>query len=91
MPKPGDLTRSKANRSVKTPGGKISIHRRKIYTSQGTCAISGDKMQLPRSVNQVRRIKASRSSKRANRPYGGYSSARATRRAIIRRIREEHK
>jgi large subunit ribosomal protein L34e len=91
MPKPGDLTRSKANRSVKTPGGKVAVHRRKIYRTRGTCAISGAIMQLSRSANQERRIKSSRSSKRPNRPYGGYATAQSTRRAIIRRVRQEHK
>ncbi len=91
MPRPGQLTRSRANRTVKTPGGRTTVHRRKIYTTQGTCAISGAKLQLPRSANQELRMTSSHSARRPNRPYGGYASSKATRRSIIRATRKLHK
>ncbi len=90
MPKPGHLTRSRANRTMKTPGGKLTVHRRKIYRTQGTCAISGARMNLPKNANQERRMRSSHSAKRSNRPYGGYATAHATRRSLIRATRRLH-
>ncbi|MHA2034529.1 MAG: 50S ribosomal protein L34e [Candidatus Thorarchaeota archaeon] len=88
MPRPGQLTRSRANRAVKTPGGRIVIHRRKIYSTKGRCAITGALLQLPKDSKPGRSHRASRSSKRPNRPYGGYASPRAVQRGIIRAVRE---
>ncbi|MFW9809184.1 MAG: 50S ribosomal protein L34e [Candidatus Thorarchaeota archaeon] len=86
--RPGMLTRSRANRTVKTPGGKRVIHRQKFYTVEGTCAISGSKLHLSRRAKHGRRSGASRSAKRPNRPYGGVVSARALRRGIIKAARD---
>ncbi|MHA1577377.1 MAG: 50S ribosomal protein L34e [Candidatus Thorarchaeota archaeon] len=86
--RPGMLTRSRANRRIKTPGGRNVIHRQKFYRTKGICAISGDPLQLPRNARQGRSYKSSRSSKRPNRPYGGVVSSKALRRGIISQIRE---
>ncbi len=88
MPRPGQLTRGRANRAVKTPGGRIVVHRRKVYKTGGVCAATGVKMQLPRKSKQVLSRKSSRSSKRPNRPYGGVLSPRALRRGVISQTRE---
>ncbi|MCK5303060.1 MAG: 50S ribosomal protein L34e [Candidatus Thorarchaeota archaeon] len=89
MPRPSELTRGRANRAVKTPGGRLVIHRQKFYRTPGTCAITGKKMMLPREAKHGRSSRASRSSKRPNRPYGGKVSSKAVRRGIIKQTREE--
>ncbi|MGY5861072.1 MAG: 50S ribosomal protein L34e [Candidatus Thorarchaeota archaeon] len=89
MPRPSELTRGRANRAVKTPGGRLVIHRQKFYRAQGTCAITGKNMQLPREAKHGLNRKASRSAKRPNRPYGGKVSSKAVRRGIIKQTREE--
>ena len=86
--RPGMLTRSRANRKVRTPGGRIVIHRQKFYKSEGTCAITGSKLQLSRRAKHSRRRGASRSAKRPNRPYGGVISSQALRRGIIEAARD---
>lgn len=86
--RPGMLTRSRANRKVKTPGGRLVIHRQKFYKSGGTCAITGGKLHLSTRAKHGRRRGASRSAKRPNRPYGGVISSQALRRGIIKAARE---
>ncbi|MHA1951013.1 MAG: 50S ribosomal protein L34e [Candidatus Thorarchaeota archaeon] len=86
--RPGMLTRSRANRVVRTPGGKRVIHRQKFYKTMGTCAITGSKLHLSRHAKHNRRRGASKSAKRPNRPYGGVISSRALRRGIIKAARE---
>ncbi|MFW9794329.1 MAG: 50S ribosomal protein L34e [Candidatus Thorarchaeota archaeon] len=86
--RPGMLTRSRANRTVKTPGGRRVIHRQKFYKTEGTCAISGAKLNLSRRAKHGRRRGTSRSAKRPNRPYGGVVSPRALRRGIIKAARD---
>ncbi|MFX0044828.1 MAG: 50S ribosomal protein L34e [Candidatus Hermodarchaeota archaeon] len=88
MPRPGHLTKGRANRSKRTPGGRLVVHRGRFYSARGTCALTDKRMQLPRGAKQGRARRSSHSSKRPNRPYGGYASARATRRGIIRKARE---
>jgi large subunit ribosomal protein L34e len=87
--RPGELTRSRANRAVKTPGGRLVIHRGKNYRSDGTCSATGKKMQLPRGSKQNLTSRSSHSAKRPNRPYGGFVTATAVRRGIISKIREQ--
>jgi large subunit ribosomal protein L34e len=87
MPRPGELTRGKANRKVKSPGHRLMTHRQKFYRTGGTCAVTGAKIQLPRgSVFGISR-RSSKSSKRPNRPYGGNLSSAAMRRGLIKQIR----
>ncbi|TFF96384.1 50S ribosomal protein L34e [Candidatus Thorarchaeota archaeon] len=88
MPRPGHLTRGRANRAIRTPGGRNVVHRRKIYKTGGVCAITGRKIQLPKESKPKLSRKSSRSSKRPNRPYGGVLSSRALRRGIISQTRE---
>ncbi|MFW9843786.1 MAG: 50S ribosomal protein L34e [Candidatus Thorarchaeota archaeon] len=88
MPRPGQLTRGRANRTVRTPGGKRVVHRQKFYKSGGICPVTGSKLQLPRESKYGRSRKSSRSSKRPNRPYGGTLSSEALRRGIINKTRE---
>ncbi|MFW9908600.1 MAG: 50S ribosomal protein L34e [Candidatus Thorarchaeota archaeon] len=88
MPRPGMLTRSRANRIVKTPGGRNVVHRKKNYNSQGRCAITGNKLALSRNAKLGETRNASKSSKRANRPYGGVVSSKALRRGITRQVRD---
>ncbi|MFW9799002.1 MAG: hypothetical protein ACFFD9_01060 [Candidatus Thorarchaeota archaeon] len=89
MPRPSQLTKGRANRSIKTPGGRLAVHRQKFYGAAGTCALTNKKMQFPRGAKQKRTGKSSRSSKRPNRPYGGFATSRAVRRGIIRKAREQ--
>ncbi|MFW9833461.1 MAG: 50S ribosomal protein L34e [Candidatus Thorarchaeota archaeon] len=88
MPRPGMLTRSRANRMVRTPGDRRFIHRRKFYKAWGTCAITGAKLQLPKAAKHGARRSASRSAKRPNRPYGGVITSKALRRGIIKASRD---
>lgn len=88
MPRPGQLTRGRANRIVRTPGGRRVVHRQKMYKSGGKCPITGTELQLPRGSMYGRSRKSSKSSKRPNRPYGGTLSAKAVRRGIISKTRE---
>lgn len=88
MPRPGMLTRSRANRRVKTPGGRIVVHRHKNYPAGGVCAISGDKLALSKKSKPGLRRTASRSRKRPNRPYGGMISPRTLRRELTRQVRD---
>jgi len=88
MARPGELTRGRANRVIKTPGQRLVTHRQKFYRTGGTCYMTGAKLQLPRgSVFGISK-KSSKSSKRPNRPYGGILSSAAMRRSLIRKIRE---
>ncbi len=88
MPRPGVLTRSRANRKVRTPGGRIVVHRQKFYKTGGICAVTGSKLQLPNKAKHGVRRGASRSAKRPNRPYGGVITSRALRRGIIKASRD---
>ncbi|MFW9888956.1 MAG: hypothetical protein ACFFER_12280 [Candidatus Thorarchaeota archaeon] len=89
MPRPGELTRGRANRTIKTPGGRQMVHRRKIYSARGTCSLTGKKMQLSKEAKQRKTGKSSHSSKKPNRPYGGFATSSAVRRGIMRRAREQ--
>ncbi|MFX1483304.1 MAG: 50S ribosomal protein L34e [Promethearchaeota archaeon] len=86
--RPGMLTRGRANRTVRTPGARRVMHRKKFYKTEGTCAISGSKLHLSRRAKHGNRSGASRSAKRPNRPYGGVVSPRALRREIIKAARD---
>ncbi|MFX1561490.1 MAG: 50S ribosomal protein L34e [Promethearchaeota archaeon] len=88
MPRPGMLTRSRASRIVRTPGNRRVVHRQKFYKAEGTCAVTGSRMQLPRESKFGFRRNASRSSKRPNRPYGGVITSKALRRGIIKASRD---
>ncbi len=88
MPRPGLLTRGRANRVVRTPGGRLAVHRQKFIKSGGVCPITEQKLQLPRASKYGRSRKSSISSKRPNRPYGGTLSSKAVRRGIITKTRE---
>ncbi|MGY5857858.1 MAG: 50S ribosomal protein L34e [Candidatus Thorarchaeota archaeon] len=88
MPRPGQLTRGRANRIVRTPGGNRVVHRQKMYKSGGKCPVTGARLQLPKDSMYGRCRKSSKSSKRANRPYGGVLSSKAVRRGIIDKTRE---
>ncbi|MFW9918404.1 MAG: 50S ribosomal protein L34e [Candidatus Thorarchaeota archaeon] len=88
MPRPGMLTRGRANRRIKTPGGRIKVHRRKYYKAGGICSISGKDLQLPQKSKAQQSRNTSKSSKRPNRPYGGMVSSKALRREITREVRE---
>ena len=88
MARPGELTRGRANRKVKSPGNRLVTHRQKFYRTGGTCYMTGQRLQLPQgSVFGISK-KSSKSSKRPNRPYGGILSSTAMRRGLIRKIRE---
>ncbi|MFW9845585.1 MAG: hypothetical protein ACFFD6_02470 [Candidatus Thorarchaeota archaeon] len=89
MPRPGELTRGRASRTIKTPGGRLIVHRRKFYRARGTCSLTGNKMQLPKEAKQRKTGSSSHSSKRPNRPYGGYATSSAVRRGIIRKTRDQ--
>ncbi len=89
MPRPGLLTRGRANRKVKTPGARHSVQRKKFSKTNSTCAVSGEPMHLPRGAKTRRSERTSRSSKRPNRPYGGYATASAVRRGVIKRVRDQ--
>ncbi len=88
MPRPGELTKGKSNRMVKTPGGRRFVHRKKFYRAGGTCAVTGSQLQLSKSGRHDNLRGASRSARRPNRPYGGVISSRALRRGIIKAARE---
>ncbi|MFW9806691.1 MAG: 50S ribosomal protein L34e [Candidatus Thorarchaeota archaeon] len=88
MPRPGMLTRSRANRTVRTPGGNQVVHRQKFYRGGGKCALTGAKLQLSKKAKHGSLRTASRSAKRPNRPYGGMLSSRALRRGIIKASRD---
>jgi large subunit ribosomal protein L34e len=88
MARPGELTRGRANRLVKTPGQRLVTHRQKFHKIRGTCYMSGSKLQLPRKSVYGIGGKTSRSSKRPNRPYGGVLSSKAMRRGLVTKIRE---
>ncbi|TFG12920.1 50S ribosomal protein L34e [Candidatus Thorarchaeota archaeon] len=91
MPRPGMLTKGRANRKIKTPGGVITVHRKKFYKSSGTCAVTGKKMQLPREAKHGLNRKSSKSAKRPNRPYGGYMTSAAMKEGIKDTVRELEK
>ncbi|MHA1863930.1 MAG: 50S ribosomal protein L34e [Candidatus Thorarchaeota archaeon] len=88
MPRPGQLTRGRANRIVRTPGGRRVVHRQKMYKSGGKCPVTGSQLQLPKESMYGNSRKSSKSSKRPNRPYGGAISSQALRRGIINKTRE---
>jgi large subunit ribosomal protein L34e len=88
MPRPGQLTRGRANRVVRTPGGRRVVHRQKMYKSGGKCPVTGSKLHLPKGSMYGRSRQSSKSSKRPNRPYGGALSSKALRRGIITKTRE---
>ncbi|UCE11318.1 MAG: 50S ribosomal protein L34e [Candidatus Thorarchaeota archaeon] len=89
MPRPGHLTRGRANRTIRTPGGRFVVHRQKFYRAKGTCAESGRQLQLPRRAKHRLTRKASHSSKRPNRPYGGKLTSKALKRGITRQLRNQ--
>jgi large subunit ribosomal protein L34e len=84
----GELTRTRANRMVRTPGGRTVVHRRKIYRAEGTCTLCGAIMSLPKEAKHGLSRKASLSSKRPNRPYGGFATSKAVRLGIVRKARQ---
>jgi large subunit ribosomal protein L34e len=76
-------------RIFRTPGGRVRVRYQTFYRAEGTCALSGKRMQLPRKAKHGENYKASRSAKRPNRPYGGVLCSQALRRGIIRQAREQ--
>ena len=88
MPRPGELTKGRKKRAFRTPGGRSTMRRQTFYKAEGTCAVTGKKMQLPRKGKHGENYKSSRSAKRPNRPYGGVLCSQALRRSIIRQARE---
>lgn len=89
MPKPGQLTKGRKKRVFRTPGGRIKKRYQTFYKSGGTCALTRNKLHLPRKAKHGENYKSSRSAKRPNRPYGGVLCSQALRRGIIRQAREQ--
>jgi large subunit ribosomal protein L34e len=73
---------------VRTPGGRRVIRRQKFYKTEGTCGVTGSKLQLSKKAKHGSRRGASHSAKRPNRPYGGVITSQALRRGIIKASRD---
>lgn len=79
MPRPRYRSRSLRRRSKKSPGGRRVIHYEKRNKNWPKCAVCGKPLLgVPRDPKDV-----SKSSKRPERPYGGYLCAECLRRELI--------
>ena len=73
---------------VKTPGGKVVVHRRLPNVGAATCPVTGNKLAgVPRSRPRKFRNMAS-SKRRPSRAFGGHLSSPAARRELINRARK---
>ncbi|NIQ05051.1 MAG: 50S ribosomal protein L34e [Candidatus Korarchaeota archaeon] len=68
MPEPRKRSRSKKRRQKKTPGGKNVTHYKRKRKGEHICAICGKPLRgTPKEEGNV-----TKSSRRPDRPYGGY-------------------
>ncbi len=86
MPRPMYRSRSLRRRNVRTPGGRLVIHYGRRRKGPYKCAICKRPLfGVPRDVR-----KYPKSSKRPERPYGGYLCADCLRKLMIKTIIERH-
>jgi len=78
VPRPRYRTRSLRKIKVRTPGGKLVTHYEKRHKSWYKCALCGKPLAgVPREPK-----KFPKSSRRPERPYGGYLCAECLRREL---------
>jgi len=80
MPAPRHRSRSLRRRKIRTPGGRLVIHYEKRNKGKAHCAICGRELfGVPREPGEY-----PKSSRRPERPYGGFLCAECLRKYIIR-------
>ncbi|MFT7615215.1 MAG: large subunit ribosomal protein L34e [Candidatus Woesearchaeota archaeon] len=66
---------------VRTPGGRVTIHRRLRKPSRATCPATGEKLQ---GVQALRPGKiGAKSTRRPSRAFGGALSSKASRQILV--------
>ena len=80
MPRPMHRSRSLKRRAIRTPGGRLVIHYRRKKGGIYRCAICKRPLfGVPRNVREY-----PKSSRRPDRPYGGFLCADCLRRLVIK-------
>eukprot|EP00178_Gracilaria_changii_P009989 TRINITY_DN29081_c0_g1_i1.p2 TRINITY_DN29081_c0_g1~~TRINITY_DN29081_c0_g1_i1.p2 ORF type:complete len:150 (-),score=23.28 TRINITY_DN29081_c0_g1_i1:168-617(-) len=77
-------TRSNLVRVVKTPGGKLTIHKRVKRVAVPKCGDCHSTLQGLRALTASERHRASRREKTVSRAYGGSRCAKCVRERIVR-------
>jgi large subunit ribosomal protein L34e len=82
--------RSRTKRIVlrKTPGGRIAIHYEKRRPNIAKCALCKSELRGVPNLPPVKMRKLPKSSKRPNRPYGGYLDHKCLEKLIKMAVRE---
>ncbi len=75
--------------SVKTPGGKTTVHFRERKPKAARCAIFGTKLAGVPRERPAKLGKVAKSARRPDRPYGGVLGSRAMRVIIKEQARME--
>jgi len=86
MPAPRYRSRSLRRVKIRTPGGKLVIHYEKRHKKFYRCAICGKPLfGVPREP-----AKFAKSSRRPERPYGGFLCAECYRKRLVLAVIEQH-
>jgi len=82
MPRPRYRTKSLRKIKVRTPGGTLTMHYEKRHKGWYKCAVCGKPLAgVPREPKEL-----PKSSRRPERPYGGYLCAECLRRELVLEI-----
>jgi large subunit ribosomal protein L34e len=83
MPAPKDRTRKKRNVKVKTPSGRVTLHRRPFKPSKPVCADCGAELKGVARGTPAQVGKLSKTQRRPERPYGGVLCSKCSRKKIV--------
>ncbi|MCR8472720.1 MAG: 50S ribosomal protein L34e [Candidatus Korarchaeota archaeon] len=80
MPAPRYRSRSLRRRNIRTPGGRLVVHYKKKIKGKAHCAICGKELSgVPREAKEH-----PKSSRRPERPYGGFLCSSCLQRYLTR-------
>ena len=89
MVAPRYRSRSFRKVSVRTPGGKTTIHYTRRNHTPATCAVTGEKLHgVPRNT-PYKLKELSKTQRRPERPYGGVLSSKAMRALLKAKVRQK--
>ncbi|MEM0084441.1 MAG: 50S ribosomal protein L34e [Candidatus Methanomethylicia archaeon] len=83
------ISRSKRIVIRKTPGGRIAVHYENRRPNIAKCAICKSNLRGVPNLPSVKMRNIPKSSKRPNRPYGGYIDHKCLEKLIKKAVREE--
>lgn len=72
MPRPRFRSRSLSRGAIKSPGGRRIVHYRRDRSGGGRCTICGNILHGVPRLRSPKIRKTAKTSRRPERPYGGY-------------------